>query len=240
MALARRATTPQRAFAALRFYTRGYKDNHLAVWNPSKSAVVTTWAGWAVERQGGRYRVSGRAAHWPVDTPQVREQVLSCDGRPLDDLLADKVAPFVTRLTHLESTKSHLAWHLTHESPAAPLWEPLRVSRCTTRTATGEIRHYGMEWQPLTDKDSLALETINAILSDGDQGELLIVLRQLAQAFGGVQAVAEQAQLNPTQLYRTLSLQGNPALSSLTAILKAMGLRLAVQPLPTPQPSHPG
>ncbi len=60
---------------------------------------------------------------------------------------------------------------------------------------------------------------------------LLIVLRQMAQAFGGVQAVAEQAHLNPTQLYRTLSPKGNPALSSLSAILKAMGLRLAVQPL---------
>ena len=86
---------------------------------------------------------------------------------------------------------------------------------------------------------ALALETINAILADGDQGELLIVLRQLAQAFGGVQAVAEQAHLNPTQLYRTLSPQGNPALSSLSAILEAMGLRLAVQPLPVSQPSHP-
>jgi DNA-binding phage protein len=43
--------------------------------------------------------------------------------------------------------------------------------------------------------------------------------------------VAEQAQLNPTQLYRTLSPQGNPGLSSLVAILRTMGLRLAVQPL---------
>ncbi|OVZ63279.1 addiction module antidote protein [Pigmentiphaga sp. NML030171] len=79
---------------------------------------------------------------------------------------------------------------------------------------------------------ALALEVINDILKDGDQAELLIVLRQLAQAFGGVQAVARQARLNPTQLYRTLSPTGNPALSSVTAILKAMGLRLAVQPLP--------
>lgn len=61
--------------------------------------------------------------------------------------------------------------------------------------------------------------------------ELLVVLRQMAKAFGGVQAVAEQARLNPTQLYRTLSPKGNPALSSLSAILRAMGLRLAVQPL---------
>lgn len=83
---------------------------------------------------------------------------------------------------------------------------------------------------------TLALEVINSILADGDQAELLIVLRQMAQAFGGVQAVAEQAHLNPTQLYRTLSPKGNPALSSLSAILKAMGMRLAVQPLV--MPSH--
>lgn len=83
------------------------------------------------------------------------------------------------------------------------------------------------------DDPALALEVINAILEDGDQGELLTVLRQLALASGGVQAVAEQAHLNPTQLYRTLSPKGNPALSSLTAILKAMGLRLAVQTLPS-------
>lgn len=78
---------------------------------------------------------------------------------------------------------------------------------------------------------ALAIEMINSILADGDQGELMTVLRQVAQAVGGVQAVAELAHLNPTQLYRTLSPQGNPALSSLTAILKALGLRLAVQPL---------
>ena len=78
---------------------------------------------------------------------------------------------------------------------------------------------------------AFALEVVNGILEDGDQAELLIVLRQMAEAFGGVQAVAEQAHLNPTQLSRTLSPKGNPALNSLLAILKAMGLRLAVQPL---------
>lgn len=81
-----------------------------------------------------------------------------------------------------------------------------------------------------------ARQVINNILGDedGDQGELLIVLRQMTKAFGGVQAVAEQAHLNPTQLYRTLSPEGNPALSSLSAILKAMGMRLSVQPMHPP------
>jgi probable addiction module antidote protein len=74
-----------------------------------------------------------------------------------------------------------------------------------------------------------AVELANSILEDGDQAELLVVLRQMAKAFGGVQVIAEKANLNPTQLYRTLSEDGNPALSSLTAILKAMGLRLAVE-----------
>lgn len=85
---------------------------------------------------------------------------------------------------------------------------------------------------------ALALEVINNILADGDQAELMTVLRQLAQTVGGVQAVAEQAHLNPTQLYRTLSPKGNPALNSLTAILKTMGLRLAVQPLASAPSAH--
>ena len=76
---------------------------------------------------------------------------------------------------------------------------------------------------------SYAVELLNNILQDGNQGELLITHRQLTKAFGGVQSVAEKAHLNPTQLYRTLSAEGNPALSSLAAILKAMGLRLAIQ-----------
>ncbi len=79
------------------------------------------------------------------------------------------------------------------------------------------------------DDPAYALELLNNILEDGELGELLVALRQMTKAFGGVQTVAEKSNLNPTQLYRTLSEDGNPALSSLTAILKSMGLRLAVE-----------
>lgn len=78
---------------------------------------------------------------------------------------------------------------------------------------------------------AFATEYLNSVLEDGEQADLLVALRQMAKAFGGVPAIAERAQLNPTQLYRTLSPEGNPELQSLLAILKAMGLRLAVQPL---------
>jgi probable addiction module antidote protein len=80
------------------------------------------------------------------------------------------------------------------------------------------------------DDPEYARDLLNAVLADGDQAELLIILRQMTKAFGGVQAVAEKANLNPTQLYRTLSPDGNPALSSFTAIIKAMGMKICLQP----------
>lgn len=40
-----------------------------------------------------------------------------------------------------------------------------------------------------------ALELLNSVLADGDQAELLVVLRQLAKAFGGVQAIAARRTL---------------------------------------------
>ncbi len=81
------------------------------------------------------------------------------------------------------------------------------------------------------DDPAYVLQLLNSILEDGDQRELLTALRQIAKAFGGVQTIAEKAHLSPTQLYRTLSLNGNPVLSSLSAVLKAMGLCLAIQPV---------
>lgn len=81
------------------------------------------------------------------------------------------------------------------------------------------------------DDPQFAAHYLDEILRDGEQADLLVALRQMAAAFGGVGTVAEQAAINPTQIYRTLSADGNPALSSLLAILKAMNLRLSVQPL---------
>lgn len=81
-------------------------------------------------------------------------------------------------------------------------------------------------------KDSkFAAEYLNAVLAEGDQEELMIALRYMAQAFGGVQKLAESAQLNATTLYRTLSPRGNPELRSITALLNSMGMRLAVEPM---------
>jgi len=76
-----------------------------------------------------------------------------------------------------------------------------------------------------------AARYLNLALEEGDQEDLLVVLKHLARAFGGVSKVASASGLNPTSLYRTLSRRGNPELRSLIAILRAMGFRLAVEPI---------
>ena len=71
---------------------------------------------------------------------------------------------------------------------------------------------------------------LDQVLADGDQEELMLALRRLSEAFGGVTGLAQQARLNSTTLYRTLSSNGNPELRTLRALLAAMGLRLSVSP----------
>ena len=78
---------------------------------------------------------------------------------------------------------------------------------------------------------AFAAEYLNSVLENGDQEELMLALRRLAEAFGGVQKLAEDADLNANTLYRTVSPQGNPELKSLRAVLRAMGMQITVRPL---------
>lgn len=77
----------------------------------------------------------------------------------------------------------------------------------------------------------LATEYLNDVLANGDEVDIMLALRVLSCAFGGVQEVARRAEANPNTMYRTLSKRGNPSLKTLRAILNAMGLRLAVHPV---------
>jgi len=78
---------------------------------------------------------------------------------------------------------------------------------------------------------AFAAEYLNSLLKDGDQEELMLALRRMTKAFGGVQKLAQDAELNVNSLYRTLSSKGNPELKSLRAVLRAMGMQLTAQPL---------
>ena len=72
---------------------------------------------------------------------------------------------------------------------------------------------------------------LNAALEEQaeDAEELfLLALRNVAEAHG-IAKLATEAALNRETLYRTLSARGNPRLSTIGALLDALGLRLAVE-----------
>ena len=72
---------------------------------------------------------------------------------------------------------------------------------------------------------------LEAAIEDADRGALTLALRHIAQALGGVAAIARRSKLTREATYRMLSKSGNPELRSLTAILSAAGLRLSVKPI---------
>jgi probable addiction module antidote protein len=92
------------------------------------------------------------------------------------------------------------------------------------------------EWEvkELREDRDFAVEYLKAAMealdNPNERAGGLIMLRAVAEAYGGLGAVAAQAGISRESLYRALSPKGNPTLKTLIAVLKAVGLRLSVTP----------
>jgi len=110
-----------------------------------------------------------------------------------------------------------------------------RTSRTTRRAPRKRSAAPSLPYEPLLIerlRDAAeAAAYLEAVLEEGDQGAIMLALRQIAQAQGGVAKVARKAKLTRESTYRMLSKSGNPELRSLAAVLKATGLRIAVKPI---------
>jgi probable addiction module antidote protein len=73
-----------------------------------------------------------------------------------------------------------------------------------------------------------AAEFLNAASEDDDPKTYLTALRKVVEARGGKASVAGKAELSRGTLYRTLSARGNPTIKTLTAVLKATGLKFGI------------
>lgn len=77
-----------------------------------------------------------------------------------------------------------------------------------------------------------ATEYLKAAMEDEDEPQvLLIALRRIAEARGGIAQIARKAGVERESLHRALSGRGNPRFSTLSAVAKAVGLRLTVEPV---------
>jgi probable addiction module antidote protein len=100
----------------------------------------------------------------------------------------------------------------------------------------GAVSHHVREVAELrTDRD-LAVEYLKAAMESlddpDDRAAGLLALRTVAEAYGGLGAVAAEAGISREALYRSLSANGNPTLRIILAVLKAVGMRLSVEPGP--------
>lgn len=111
---------------------------------------------------------------------------------------------------------------------------PKPASR-TTKTARKKAAAPSVAYEPLLlarlKDPAEAAAYVEAAIDEGDQPALMMALRHVAQAQGGISKLARKSKLTREATYRMLSASGNPELRSLTAILDAAGLRLSVRPV---------
>ncbi len=96
----------------------------------------------------------------------------------------------------------------------------------------GVVSHHEREIEELREDRELAVEYLRVAMESLDnpeeRGGGLLALRAVAEAYGGLGAVAAQAGISRESLYRALSPKGNPTMKTLVAVLKTLGLRLSI------------
>jgi probable addiction module antidote protein len=91
------------------------------------------------------------------------------------------------------------------------------------------ISHDEAMTRELRENPEFAVEYLRAALEeDSEPRVLLIALRRVVQA-RGIARIAKAAGVERESLYRALSTRGNPRLSTLAAVTKAVGMRLTVE-----------
>ena len=113
---------------------------------------------------------------------------------------------------------------------------PKNISKTTKRVprkgsrAAPSLSYEGWLVEQLKDPAEAAAY-LEAVLEDGNQAAIMLALRQVAQAQGGLARIARMSKLTREATYKMLSKSGNPELRSLSAVLKATGLRISVKPI---------
>ncbi len=71
---------------------------------------------------------------------------------------------------------------------------------------------------------------LNAAIEDGDSRILLKAFRDIAEVYGGMSKLSNRTKLARESLYRTLSGNGNPKLSTLQKVAHEFGLKMNFEP----------
>jgi probable addiction module antidote protein len=72
-------------------------------------------------------------------------------------------------------------------------------------------------------------DLLTECLYDEEPKTILVALRDVVMANGGMAKIAKAAGLNRESLYKALSLNGNPSLQTVRAILTAVGIKITFE-----------
>jgi len=82
--------------------------------------------------------------------------------------------------------------------------------------------------------DAMVAEYLNAVLEDGDSGDIITALGHVAKA-RGMSKIAEETGLSRPSLYKALSQGAKPQFDTILKVLRVLGGNLNIQT--TQQPS---
>ncbi|ABX35696.1 hypothetical protein Daci_3058 [Delftia acidovorans SPH-1] len=153
--LAGRSRSKEQAWAAVNYYLTGFMDEHLTAGRVLSQSSHLYWAGFVMSYKNGRYFATSKANVWPVDLPQIGDEIISCDGVDITEILRSKVAPFVDRRTYLDNTLEKLSRYMTLEQSHHPLWDPLRPMSCIIQKPDGERHEISLLWKKQTDNTKI-------------------------------------------------------------------------------------
>jgi probable addiction module antidote protein len=90
------------------------------------------------------------------------------------------------------------------------------------------VRYHDILMDELQDKE-LCIAYLNECLSDEDPRIFLNALRNVIEAqFGSMQDVAKKSNIQRQHLYKMLSDDGNPQLSSIYKLINGLGFKLSI------------
>jgi probable addiction module antidote protein len=109
----------------------------------------------------------------------------------------------------------------------------LEKETAMSKKSVAAVSHHAAEVEELRADKELAVEYLKAAMASlddpDDRAAGLIALRTVAEAYGGLAAVARATGISRESLYRSLSPSGNPTLKTLLAVLSTVGMRLSVE-----------
>jgi hypothetical protein len=131
-------------YYTLAFYLSGFGDPHISV-NSSVELPAATWPGFiAASRNGGAVVVMRDEGD--TEAPAIGAQIISCEGRTLEDLAAERLYPFVlNEQLALDRRRAATRLFMNRAIPGAPPPANCRVSE------SGAERAITLRWRAIPD-----------------------------------------------------------------------------------------